>query len=145
VAAVVAAVVAAIQLVPYGRDHTNPVVAMEPTWDSAETRALASRACFDCHSNETTWPWYSSIAPVSWLVQHDVDEGRGVVNFSEWDRMQEEAADSGETVREGEMPMAIYTWLHPAARLDPRERERLARGLERTMGDEQARLEVGGR
>ena len=136
---------AAIQLVPYGRDHSNPPVAQEPAWDSAETRALASRACFDCHSNETTWPWYASIAPVSWLVQHDVDEGRGALNLSEWNRVQEEAEDSAETVREGEMPMATYPWLHPTARLDPAERELLARGLERTLGDPQAQLEDGGR
>ncbi len=74
----------AIQLVPYGRNHTNPPVQSEPNWDSPETRALAERACFECHSNETAWPWYSNIAPVSWLVQHDVDEGREKLNFSEW-------------------------------------------------------------
>ena len=136
------AVAAAIQLVPYGRNHRNPIVVQEPPWDHPDTRALAVRACFDCHSNETVWPWYASIAPVSWLVQHDVDEGRSVLNLSEWDRIQEEAADSSETVREGEMPMATYTWLHPTARLDPVERERLARGLERTMGDEQAQFEA---
>ena len=56
-----------IQLVRFGRNHTNPPVAQEPSWDSTETRALAERACFDCHSNETVWPWYSNIAPVSWL------------------------------------------------------------------------------
>ena len=56
-----------IQLAPFGRNHTNPPVVQEPSWDSAETRALAKRACFDCHSNETVWPWYSNIAPVSWL------------------------------------------------------------------------------
>jgi hypothetical protein len=137
----VMAIAAAIQLVPYGRSHGNPVVVREPPWDQPDTRALAVRACFDCHSNETVWPWYASVAPVSWLVQHDVDEGRGVLNLSEWDRIQEEAADSSETVREGEMPMATYTWLHPTARLTPDERERLARGLERTMADQQTRRE----
>ncbi len=73
-----------LQLVPYGRNHTNPPVAAEPAWASAQTRALAVRACFDCHSNETTWPWYSNVAPVSWLIQRDVDEGRRRLNFSEW-------------------------------------------------------------
>ena len=73
-----------IQLVPYGRDHTNPRVIAEPTWDSAKTRATAVIACFDCHSNETKWPWYSNIAPMSWLVQRDVDEGREHMNLSEW-------------------------------------------------------------
>ena len=73
-----------IQLIPYGRDHTNPAVVAEPAWDLPETRALAVRACFDCHSNETIWPWYSNVAPISWLVQRDVDEGREKLNFSEW-------------------------------------------------------------
>jgi hypothetical protein len=55
----------AIQLVPYGRDHTNPPVTAEPRWDSPQTRTLAVSACFDCHSNETAWPWYTNVAPFS--------------------------------------------------------------------------------
>ena len=78
-----------VQVIPYGRDHTNPPVAAEPLWDSPQTRDLAVRACFDCHSNETEWPWYSNVAPISWLVQRDVEEGREELNFSEWDREQE--------------------------------------------------------
>ena len=73
-----------IQLVPFGRDHTNPPVVQEPKWDSPATRELAKRACFDCHSNETVWPWYSNIAPVSWLVANDTYEGRDHLNFSDW-------------------------------------------------------------
>ena len=61
-----------IQLVPFGRSHTNPPVVKEVAWDSAQTKALVRRACYDCHSNETVWPWYSNVAPVSWLVQRDV-------------------------------------------------------------------------
>jgi mono/diheme cytochrome c family protein len=76
IGAVVLGTLGAIQLVPYGRDHINPQVTQESRWDSARTRALAARACFDCHSNETVWPWYSNVAPVSWLIQRDVDEGR---------------------------------------------------------------------
>jgi hypothetical protein len=72
----------AIQLVPYGRDHTNRPVTGEPKWDSPATRADAVTACFDCHSNQTVWPWYSNIAPMSWLIQHDVDEGRAALNWS---------------------------------------------------------------
>jgi hypothetical protein len=123
----------AIQFVPYGRDHVNPPVAAEPAWDSPETRALARRACFDCHSNETEWPLYSNVAPVSWLVQHDVVEGRAALNFSEGQRPQEEADDAAEEVREGEMPLPIYTLIHGHARLSGPERERLARGLELTL------------
>ena len=70
-----------IQLIPYGREHSNPAVVSEPPWDSPATRAFAVTACFDCHSNETEWPWYSNIAPMSWLVQRDVDEGRQHLNF----------------------------------------------------------------
>ncbi|HEU5321850.1 MAG TPA: heme-binding domain-containing protein, partial [Methylomirabilota bacterium] len=104
----VALALAAIQLVPYGRDHTNPPVTREPGWDRPQTRALAVRACFDCHSNQTVWPWYSSLAPVSWLLQRDVDEGRRALNFSEWDRRQGEAHESAKTVRKGEMPPWFY-------------------------------------
>lgn len=72
-----------IQLIPYGRQHTNPPVVAEPAWDSPQTRDLAVRACFDCLSNDTVWPWYSNVAPISWLVQRDIDEGRQRLNFSE--------------------------------------------------------------
>jgi hypothetical protein len=123
----------AIQLAPYGRAHTNPPVTGEPPWDVPETRALARRACFDCHSNETEWPAYASIAPVSWLVQHDVNEGRAVLNFSEWLRPQEEAKDASEEVLEGEMPPATYTLFHADARLNATDRDRLAQGLARTL------------
>ena len=125
---------AAMQLVPYGRDHVNPPVAAEPAWDSPETRALAKQACFDCHSNETTWPAYSRVAPVSWLIRRDVAAGRAALNFSEWQRPQEEAAEAAEEVLEGEMPLRMYQLMHAHARLNRADRERLARGLERTVG-----------
>ena len=123
-----------IQLVPYGRDHANPPVTGEPAWDAPETRALARQACFDCHSNETEWPAYSSIAPVSWLVQRDVNEGRAVLNFSEWPRPQQEAKDAPEEVVQGEMPPATYALVHAHARLTAADRDRLAQGLGRTLG-----------
>lgn len=75
---------ALLQVVPFGHEHTNPAVIQEPAWDSPRTRALVKRACFNCHSNETVWPWYSRIAPISWLAQRDVNKGRGSLNFSEW-------------------------------------------------------------
>jgi mono/diheme cytochrome c family protein len=128
------AVALAIQLVPYGRNHANPPVTREPAWDSAATRQLAKRACFDCHSNETEWPAYARIAPASWLVQHDVTEGRGVLNFSEWHRTQEGAKDMSEEVLQREMPPATYRWVHAHARLSATDVERLANGLVRTMG-----------
>ena len=124
----------AIQFVPYGRDHVNPPVGAEPSWDAPDTRALAKQACFDCHSNETEWPAYSRVAPVSWLVQHDVSEGRAALNFSEWQRPQEEATEAAKELLEGEMPPLIYGLMHAHARLSVAERERLAAGLEKTLG-----------
>ncbi|HVK82947.1 MAG TPA: heme-binding domain-containing protein [Kofleriaceae bacterium] len=131
---VFAGLLLAVQLVPYGRSHSNPPMTAEPSWNAPGTRALAQRACFDCHSNETRWPWYSHVAPVSWLVQADVDEGRRVLNFSEWTRAYEEAPESGETVREQEMPPRSYLLLHPEARLSDAERQQLAAGLDATLG-----------
>lgn len=122
----------AIQVIPYGRNHTNPPVVVEPQWADPETRALARRACFDCHSNETIWPWYSNIAPVSWLVQRDVEEGREKLNFSEWNRRYEETDEMGEVVLEGEMPPPVFLITHPEARLTSEERQALAEGLDRT-------------
>ncbi len=122
-----------IQLVPYGRNHTNPPVIQEPKWDSPQTRELVKRACFDCHSNETVWPWYSNIAPISWLVQRDVEVGRRKLNFSEWNRPQDEPGEAVEVVRKGEMPPPYYLLTHPNARLSPAEKEALIRGLEATL------------
>jgi hypothetical protein len=134
----------AIQSVPYGREHVNPPLGAEPAWDSPGTRALAKQACFDCHSNETEWPAYSRVAPISWLIQRDVSEGRAVLNFSEWQRPQEEAKEAAEEVLEGEMPLRIYQVMHTRARLNAVDRERLARGLERSLGrsvEESARVD----
>ncbi|MBP6786024.1 MAG: heme-binding domain-containing protein [Candidatus Promineofilum sp.] len=139
--AVVAAGFLLIQLVPYGRAHENPPVVAEPNWDSPQTRELAQRACFDCHSNETTWPWYSSIAPVSWLVEHDVEEGRQHLNFSDWNQRRaengeesEELDELGETVVNGEMPPSQFLITHPEARLTDAEKTALANGLAATAG-----------
>ncbi len=124
-----------IQLVPYGRDHTNPPVTSEPAWDSPRTRELAKRACFDCHSHETTWPVYASVAPFSWLVQDHVEEGRLLLNFSTWATAPgEESHEAAEVLTEGEMPPAYYTLLHPSARLTEEETRALAAGLEATIG-----------
>jgi hypothetical protein len=121
------------QLVPYGRDQTNPPVTAEPRWDSPLTRTPAKRACFDCHSNETRWPWYSRLAPSSWLTQSDVDEGRRTLNFSEFQKPFEEAHEAGQTVRDQTMPPRVYLLVHPDARLSAAEREQLARGLDASI------------
>lgn len=124
-----------LQLVPYGREHSNPPVVEEPRWIDPEVRALAARACFDCHSNETTWPWYSNVAPISWLVQHDTDEGRSELNFSEWHKPQREAHDAAKHVTKGDMPPKSYLLAHPEARLSPEERQRLIDGFTTMFGD----------
>ena len=124
----------AIQVVPYGRDQGNPPTISEPAWDSPTTRELARQACFDCHSNETRWPAYARIAPLSWLIQHDVNEGRAVLNFSEWQRPQEEAAEAAEQVLERAMPPGIYLLAHTDARFSDAYLHRLARGLENSLG-----------
>lgn len=136
IAAAIAVGFLGIQLVPYGRDHANPPVRQEPAWDSPQTRALAERACFDCHSNQTAWPVYASIAPFSWIVQDHVDEGREALNFSEWDRPQAEAEEAAEEILEGEMPLWDYALMHPSARLSPAETRALADGLAATLGGE---------
>jgi mono/diheme cytochrome c family protein len=115
-------------------------VRQEPNWNSPVTRALAQRACFDCHSNETVWPWYSNIAPSSWLVQHDVDEGRENLNFSEWDRPQKEVSKVPEAIRSGDMPPWTFRLAHPEARLNSAERETLIRGLQATFASQTSPL-----
>jgi hypothetical protein len=130
------AFLALIQLVPYGRNHTNPPQRVEPAWNSPETRALAERACFDCHSNQTNWPWYANFAPVSWRLQRHVDEGRRKLNFSMFHQPQKEAHESAKTVRKGEMPPRDYLLAHPEARLSGAEKQTLINGLAATLGDE---------
>lgn len=118
-----------LQLLPYGRQHTNPPVAAEPAWPDPSSRALAVRACFDCHSNDSVWPWYSNIAPVSWLVQSHVEEARSRLNFSEWDRAQRGIRDAVEVLRDGEMPPGYYRLMHRTARLTPPEVDTLAQAF----------------
>ncbi len=134
VVVIVLALALIIQIIPFGHDHTNPPVVQEPPWDSPQTRALAMGACGDCHSNESVWPWYSNIAPVSWLVVRDVQEGRSKLNFSEWNRPQEDAEDAAGIVNEGEMPPSYYAMMHKSAQLTPAEKDALVRGLQATFG-----------
>ncbi|MFC6590922.1 heme-binding domain-containing protein [Deinococcus lacus] len=123
-----------IQALPYGRAHANPPVQAQPQWDSPETKALFDRACADCHSNQTQWPWYSNVAPVSWLVQNHVEEGRSKLNINV-SGFGPEADEAAEVVREGEMPEKTYLVMHPEARLTPEETRALVTGLSRTFGD----------
>jgi Haem-binding domain len=81
------AVLLLIQLVPYGRAHNAPRATREARFPSASTQRLFDSASADCHSDHTSWPLYSNVAPVSWLVQHDVEDGRRRMNLSEWDNV----------------------------------------------------------
>ena len=129
----------AIQWVPYGHDHVPPADGTLVTWDSPATEALAKRACFDCHSNRTAWPWYASIAPISWRIQTHVNRGRKDLNFTAFDPaskdVAEAAGEAGGTVTRGEMPPNDYLLAHPEARLTATEKRALVAGLDRTFVD----------
>ncbi len=126
----------AIQLVPYGREHSNPAVVAEPSWDSLQTRETFFMLCADCHSNETKWPFYSNIAPVSWLVQADVDEGREYFNISMWNVRKVNGGDeAAEKYKAGEMPPWIYQLPRPQTRLSDADKAAFIKGLTKTFGD----------
>ena len=124
------------QVIPYGRDHTNPPVTQAVKWSSPRTEQLAAGACADCHSNLTTWKWYSQIAPFSWLIYKDVVDGRANLNFSEWNKPQADAGDIVEAVQSGSMPPLQYKPLHAGARLSSAERDELVRGLRATLAQD---------
>ncbi len=131
--AALAAVFALLQL--SNPPRTNPPVV--PGYDLMATNApppeiatLLHTACYNCHSHETQWPWYSRVAPVSWLVAGDVTRGRERLNFSEWPRAWPERAAKrleriSEEVDYKDMPPAKYTLLHPEARLTAGQRRQL--------------------
>ena len=135
-AATVMVIGLAIQAVPYGRSHAQGPVTGEPQWADADTRELMVRACFGCHSNQVEYPSYASVAPISWMVQSHIDEGREAVNYSEFATNPGDAEESFEVVKEGSMPPAYYTrfGLHPEARLTPEEMKTLLNGLQNTPG-----------
>jgi hypothetical protein len=97
----------------------------------ADVAAMLEASCYDCHSHQTRWPWYSNVAPVSWLVAHHADEGREYVNFDTWgantaDEQREALEEISEVVESGEMPLGTYLPLHPEARLTDAQRQRLS-------------------
>ena len=126
-----------LQLVPYGWSHPNPPVTQAAVWPDAESEALARAACYDCHSNETEWPAYSYVAPMSWLVRRDIERGREELNLSELDQDGgHELDDAAETIQEGSMPPRQYELLHPAARLSAEEEQRLIAAFDQISGTE---------
>lgn len=128
-AAAVAVAALAIQLVPV--DRSNPPVTGELD-APADVKAVLRRACYDCHSHETDWPWYAYVAPLSWRVASHVHEGRRELNFSEWagypaGRRAKKREQVWDEVREGSMPLGDYLWLHPDAALSDADRAVLRR------------------
>ena len=122
-----------IQLVPYGHIYTNPPIVSEPKWDSPQTREIAKRACFNCHSNETYYPWYAYVAPVSWLLRWDIDNGRAAYNFSDWINYPSSADELAEVLLEGEMPPWQFLIMHPEARLSDAEKQQFIEGLRKSL------------
>lgn len=124
----------AIQLVPYGRDHAEPPEPDPPAWPTPAAAQAFQDACADCHSYDTRWPWYSWVAPASWLVQRDVDRGRDEWNVS-LGEAADEADDAIETIEEGSMPPSQYELAHPDARLSDEERAALVSALRQLDDD----------
>ncbi len=137
----IGAVIVVILLITLGAIllETNPPVQQEPTWDSPQTRALAVRACFDCHSNETAWPLYSKLPFSSWLIVYDTYRGRRALNFSEWSstptggRERNSPREITRVLQNGSMPPSYYTILHPAAVLTEPEKQQLITGLQNSL------------
>ena len=125
----------AIQLIPVSK--TNPAVTQAIAWDSKQTQDLAQQACMDCHSNTTVWPWYSNVAPVSWLLSSHVTNGRHHLNFSEWTYNADDKAKLAKKVEEeisrGGMPDPTYLPMHATAKLTDAEKQQLIDGLKASI------------
>jgi hypothetical protein len=113
-----------MQFVPI--DRTNPPAGVRQT-APPQVQAILERSCYDCHSNQTVWPWYSHVAPASWLIARDVHEGREHLNFTAWNRMNPEHLghvwdEMREQITSGDMPLNYYLPLHPKARLSDEDK-----------------------
>jgi hypothetical protein len=132
---VAAGLLAAVGMQFFNPPLENPKVAPDEDFIAvsappAEIALLLRHACYDCHSDQTTWPWYSRVAPVSWFVAGHVNDAREAMNFSEWPKDDAESARKGlnrlvRQVQTGKMPLPSYTWMHPASRLTGAQREQL--------------------
>lgn len=127
--AVLIVVIIGIQFIPVIKP--NPPVTNQVAWNSPETKATFMGACADCHSNETVWPWYSKVAPLSWWINYHVEHGREYFNISVQDMGDYDEAH--EAVHEGWMPLDSYKWMHPKARLTQEQRDVFSAGLEKTF------------
>jgi hypothetical protein len=124
-------------------ERTNPPVGESKTIFASlnvppEVRAILERSCFDCHSNNTTWPWYSHVAPTSWLVASDVRNGRRLMNFSTWGNYDETRQISkldmiSQMVTDDKMPLKTYRLMHPNAALSKAEVDLISNWAEKAQ------------
>ena len=138
-------VAVAIQLIP-APAKTNPPIDPARTFATVmkpppDVQAVLQRACADCHSNETKWPWYADIAPISWPVRKHVVDGRKHLNLSEWLKPGEtkfsdwsQLEDIGKAVLDKSMPLYGYDWMHAEAKLTAVEREAIAKWADSAIG-----------
>ena len=114
-------------------DPANDMLVMTQAPD--DIKAMVHAACYDCHSDRSTYPWYSYVTPVNFWLQDHINEGREKINFSRWDlsASQKHAHEAGEEVQEGEMPLDSYTWVHGEARLEGAQRTALANWFNANM------------
>ena len=130
--AVACGVAVLVQFVPV--DQSNPPVTGEVSAPDLVMEVLRN-SCYDCHSNETRWPWYSKVAPVSWLLLEHVTEGRDLLNFSEWQGLpvedrEEALKDIWDMVESGAMPLPMYLRMHPEAEMTDLQLDALRRWTE---------------
>ncbi len=130
-----------IQFVTVRRDNppvTANLVAPPPVEE------ILRRSCYNCHSNETRWPWYSHVAPVSWFVAHDVHEGRQHMDFSRWGEMSPQrqyvlTKEIRKLTEKGDMPLPMYLLMHRSARLSPADHQVLDAWVTSRVGPETGR------
>ena len=145
---VIVVLVVIAQVIPWGNiipafAETNPPVQTQIQWNNANTEQLVKTACYDCHSNETVWPWYAHLTPVSWLVAHDTNEGRGRLNFSIQSADQIDPNELVEQIQRGEMPKSTYTIMHPAANLSSEQKAELIAGIQASLRGTRGSFEGG--
>ena len=131
-------VIIGIQLIPVNRPENDDDLSKDLIANNQIPENISNilkNSCYDCHSNQTNYPWYAYVAPVSFLIVHDVNEGREELNFSEWENRNKskkaKALDEmAEEVEEGEMPMEIYLIMHSNAKLSDEQRKEFAEWAE---------------
>ena len=120
-------------------DRTNPPVDENIALHApGKVAAILKRSCYDCHSNETVWPWYSNIAPLSWSIVAHVNDGRKALNFSKWAKIDPKTKAKRlkraiKTTANGMMPLSTYLWIHKDAKLSKEDKEILKTWFEEEL------------